>query len=81
MPKGTFCTYGYPVANLFRRTAAPAASAVDFQRRFAAAVTQLIEDPARANAMGARGRDRAVNDFGWEAIAQRTVDVYRSVVN
>ena len=53
----------------------------DFQQRFAAAVTQLIEDPARATQMGARGRDRAVNDFGWDAIAQRTVDVYRSVVN
>lgn len=53
----------------------------DFQQRFAAAVTHLIEDPARATAMGARGRDRAVNDFGWDAIAQRTVDVYRSVVN
>lgn len=53
----------------------------DFQQRFAAAVTQLVEDPARATLMGARGRDRAVNDFGWDAIAQRTVDVYRSVVN
>ena len=54
---------------------------VDFQQRFAAAVTHLIEDPARAAAMGARGRDRAVNDFGWDAIAHRTVDVYRSVVS
>ena len=53
----------------------------DFQQRFAAAVTQLVEDPSRATLMGARGRDRAVNDFGWDAIAQRTVDVYRSVVH
>jgi starch synthase len=54
---------------------------VDFQRRFAAAVTQLIEDPERAKGMGALGRDRAVNDFGWDAIALRTIDVYRSVMN
>ena len=53
----------------------------DFQQRLAAAVTHLIDDPARATRMGERGRDRAVNDFGWDAIAQRTVDVYRSVVN
>lgn len=52
-----------------------------FQQRFAAAVTQLIEDPARATQMGAAGRDRAVNDFGWDAIALRTIDVYRSVMN
>ena len=53
---------------------------VDFQRRFAAAVSVLIEDPARAQTMGAHGRDRAVEDFAWGAIAQRTVDVYRSVL-
>ncbi len=52
----------------------------DFQRRFAVAVTALVEDPARAQAMGAHGRDRAVNDFGGDAIAQRTIDVYRSVL-
>ena len=54
---------------------------VDFQRRFAASVTQLIEDTERATQMGAIGRDRAVNDFGWDAIALRTIDVYRSVMN
>ena len=53
----------------------------DFQARFAAAVTQLVEDPDRARAFGAEGRDRAVNAFGWDAIAQRTIDVYRSVVH
>ena len=52
-----------------------------FQQRFAAAVTHLVEDPARATQMGAAGRDRAVNDFGWDAIALRTIDVYRSVMN
>ncbi len=54
---------------------------VDFQRRFAAAVTSLVEEPARADQMGRHGRDRAVNDFGWDAIARRTIDVYRSVLS
>ncbi len=53
---------------------------VDFQRRFAAAVTALVEDPSRADTMGSRGRDRAVAEFGWDAIAQRTIDVYRSAL-
>lgn len=53
----------------------------DFQRRFAAAVTHLIEDAEHARRMGLRGRERAVDDFGWDAIARRTVDVYRSVVS
>ena len=54
---------------------------VDFQRRFAASLTSLIEDPDRAARMGQHGRDRAVNDFGWDAIALRTIDVYRSVLS
>jgi starch synthase len=42
-------------------------------------VAALLSDPARAAAMGAAGRRRAVDEFGWAAIAQRTVEVYRSV--
>jgi glycosyltransferase involved in cell wall biosynthesis len=26
--------------------------------------------------MGARGRARAVADFGWDVVAQQTLDVY-----
>jgi starch synthase len=35
---------------------------------------------ARLAAMGAAGRERAVAEFGWDAIAQRTLEVYRSVL-
>ena len=41
----------------------------------------LLADPARANAMGTAGRERAVREFGWAAIAERTVEVYRRVVS
>ena len=44
----------------------------------AQAVNALIADPARARAMGKAGRERAVADFGWDAIAHRTVQVYRA---
>ncbi|MFL6150801.1 MAG: glycogen synthase [Ornithinibacter sp.] len=51
-----------------------------FEERLASAVIPLLEDPARAAAMGETGRKRAEADFGWDAIAARTVDVYRSVL-
>ena len=50
--------------------------AEDFERRFADAVNSLAADPARARAMGDRGRERAVDHFGWQVVAARTVDVY-----
>jgi starch synthase len=50
---------------------------------FAAAIAQrvntLIADPPRAMAMGRAGRERAVRDFAWPAIAARTVEVYEAV--
>jgi starch synthase len=50
-----------------------------FEQQLAAAVGGLLEDPSRAAAMGAAGRERAVKDFGWDAIAARTVEIYRSL--
>lgn len=46
----------------------------------AAAVNELAADPARAQAMGTAGRDRARTNFDWATIARRTVDVYRSAI-
>ena len=57
----------------------PAAPA-DFERRFADAVNVLAADPGRARRMGLAGRARAVEEFGWEAVAARTADLYRSLV-
>lgn len=42
------------------------------------AINALVADPARAKAMGLAGRARAIADFSWDAIAQRTVAVYRT---
>ena len=50
-----------------------------FERRFAAAVDEVAGDPARAEAMGRAGRRRAVEAFGWDAVATRTVELYRSL--
>jgi starch synthase len=51
-----------------------------FERDLAAAVAALLDDPGRAAAMGRAGRERAVERFGWRAIAEQTVEVYRSVL-
>ncbi|WP_341230088.1 glycogen synthase [Nocardioides salarius] len=47
---------------------------------FAEALTSLVTDPDRAATMGRAGRQRAVESFGWPAIAERTMEVYRSVL-
>ncbi len=45
----------------------------------AARITELATDPQRAAAMGKAGRERAVEQFSWQAVASRTLDVYRHV--
>jgi glycogen synthase len=51
-----------------------------FERDLAAAIQELLDDPARRESMGRAGRRRAVEHFGWDAIAGRTVDLYRTLV-
>jgi alpha-maltose-1-phosphate synthase len=46
----------------------------------AAALNALILDPARAAAMGAAGRKRAAAEFGWDAVAAQTVQLYEELV-
>ena len=51
-----------------------------FEDDLAAAVTTLLDDPTRAGAMGRAGRERAVREFGWDAIARQTVEVYEGAL-
>ena len=51
-----------------------------FEQRFAAAVNELAADPGRARQMGLAGRDRAVREFGWDAVAAQTVALYGSLL-
>ena len=53
---------------------------VAFEEGLTAAINQLVEDPAKADAMGKAGRQRAVSEFGWDPVAQRTVELYQSVL-
>ena len=44
---------------------------------FAAALNEVVTDPDRAAAMGRAGRQRAIDAFSWDAIAEQTLAIYR----
>ena len=46
----------------------------------AAALTEVVSDPAAARRMGEAGRRRAEVMFGWERIAARTREIYASLL-
>jgi starch synthase len=52
-----------------------------FAADLAAAIEAVLSDPARAEAMGRAGRAHAVAGFSWARIAERTLDVYQSVLS
>ncbi|HVC25169.1 MAG TPA: glycogen synthase [Acidimicrobiales bacterium] len=47
-----------------------------FAAGLAVAINALVDDPGRARAMGAAGRQRVEEMFAWPAIAARTVECY-----
>ncbi|MGI8536368.1 MAG: glycogen synthase [Mycobacteriales bacterium] len=51
-----------------------------FEAGLATAISSVLSDPAAAATMGAAGRARAVEHFGWDAVAGQTMDVYASVL-
>ncbi len=51
-----------------------------FVADLAAALTALATDPQRAAEMGRAARTRVEDHFAWDAIAERTMEVYRSVL-
>jgi len=52
----------------------------EFAAALAGRVNALLADPPRAAAMGRAGRLRAVERFGWPAVAARTVTLYETLV-
>ena len=51
-----------------------------FVADLAAALTQVVSDPDRAAAMGRAARQRVEDHFAWDAIGERTLEVYRTVL-
>ena len=52
----------------------------EFARGFSERINELLADPAEAERLGKAGRERAVAEFGWSAIAERVVDLYERVI-
>ncbi|MGV9308229.1 MULTISPECIES: glycogen synthase [unclassified Nonomuraea] len=52
-----------------------------FAADLAERINALLGDPDRAREMGAAGRTRAIEHFSWERIAERTMDLYRSLTS
>ena len=50
-----------------------------FELNLAGAINALMADPATREVMGRAARHRAVDHFGWPAIARQTADLYRLV--
>ncbi len=50
-----------------------------FSSGLAAAINRLAADPALRETMGKQGRRRALHSFSWDAIAETTLELYRSL--
>jgi starch synthase len=50
-----------------------------FSSALAAAINRLAREPELRERLGRAGRRRAVEQFSWDAIAQKTVELYRSL--
>ncbi|MEV1081270.1 glycogen synthase [Streptomyces sp. NPDC050211] len=51
-----------------------------FEADLAGALDAVLADPEKAARMGEAGRERAVGEFGWDAVARRTVRLYREIL-
>ncbi|MEU3984176.1 glycogen synthase [Streptomyces sp. NPDC026672] len=52
----------------------------DFETSLAHALDTVLADPDTARGMGRAGRERAVGEFGWDAVARRTVRLYEGIL-
>ncbi len=52
----------------------------DFETGLARALDVVLGDPGTARAMGEAGRERAVTEFGWDAVARRTAGLYEEIL-
>lgn len=55
--------------------------AAKFEAEITVAATELMSQPDLLQKYGKAGRERAIREFGWDAVAQQTVDLYRKVIS
>jgi len=59
---------------------ADSSAARSFESALAARINQLVADPALAARLGAAGRQRVLEEFTWERVAEQTIAVYGEVL-
>ena len=52
----------------------------NFEKTFADKINQITRDRELAEKMGKAGRQRCIDEFSWEKIAQETVQVYEAAI-
>ena len=52
-----------------------------FAADLAAAVNQILDDPAQMTAMGRQSRERVERHYSWQSVARTTLDFYRSLLS
>ena len=55
-------------------------SATTFEQGLSEGITRLMSQPELLRQYGTAGRVRAMSEFGWNRVAQATVDLYRRVI-
>ena len=51
-----------------------------FERDLALAIGEMMSQPEKLREYGLAGRERAMREFGWDAVAKATIALYRSVL-
>lgn len=51
-----------------------------FEYALGEAIARLMAQPELLKTYGIAGRERAIQEFGWDAVAKATIDLYRSVI-
>ncbi|MFI5806250.1 glycogen synthase [Streptomyces sp. NPDC051561] len=52
----------------------------EFEDGLTEALNRVLDEPEEARRMGVAGRQRVVDEFGWDAVARRTAEVYAELV-
>ena len=51
-----------------------------FESGLSQAIVRVMSDETLATSMGKKGRQRVIDHFGWDKVANQTVDLYRSLI-
>lgn len=51
-----------------------------FEKKLSESILKVLSDESLATSLGIAGRKRAIDFFGWDKVANQTIDLYRSLI-